>query len=258
MMIMTRRSSPPVFAGLALGMLLVAGCASIAKSEPPAFAPTVSSSSPVVWEPAVLPGVASGDELEPRGAAAITRENAVAQRLTMKGFKPIDWPKAASEGGGVSAVSGAVGAPVVPAVFAERRASEALDRLAGLVTIRHEKRGAVITLSSDKLVDSGQWALTPSGQYSLRELAAGLRDQDGRTIFIQGYTDSMGSAAMNDALSLRRAEAVRDYWSRRVYPPRNARGRLGREATRRGQRDGRRPRAEPSNRDRDCARPLSA
>jgi outer membrane protein OmpA-like peptidoglycan-associated protein len=213
MMIMTRRSSPPVFAGLTLGMLLVAGCASIAKSEPPAFAPTVSSSSPVVWEPAVLPVVASGDELEPRGAAAITREreNAVAQRLTMKGFKPIDWSKAASEGGSVSAASGAVGAPVVPAVFAERRASEALDRLAGLVTIRHEKRGAVITLSSDKLVDSGQWAITPSGQYSLRELAAGLRDQDGRTIFIQGYTDSMGSSAVNDAVSLRRAEAVRDY-----------------------------------------------
>ena len=213
MMIMTRRSSPPVFAGLALGMLLVAGCASIAKSEPPAFAPTVSSSSPVVWEPAVLPAVASGDELEPRGAAAITREreNTVAQRLTMKGFKPIDWSKAGSEGGSVSAASGAVGAPVVPAVFAERRASEALDRLAGLVTIRHEKRGAVITLSSDKLVDSGQWAITPSGQYSLRELAAGLRDQDGRTIFIQGYTDSMGSSAVNDAVSLRRAEAVRDY-----------------------------------------------
>jgi outer membrane protein OmpA-like peptidoglycan-associated protein len=215
MMIMTRRLSPPILAGLAFGTLLVASCASVAKNEPPAFAPTVSSSSPVIWEPAVLPAVASGDELEPRGAAAITREreSAIAQRLTMKGFKPIDWSKATSEGGGGSAVSGAVaaGAPVVPAVFAERRASEALDRLAGLVTIRHEKRGAVITLSSDKLVDSGQWAITPSGQYSLRELAAGLRDQDGRTIFVQGYTDSMGTSAVNDAVSLRRAEAVRDY-----------------------------------------------
>jgi outer membrane protein OmpA-like peptidoglycan-associated protein len=123
--------------------------------------------------------------------------------------------------GNASIVSGAVpalaaapvAAPPLNPAFAERRASEALDRLAGLVTIRHEKRGAVITMSNDRLVDSGQWALTTSGQYSLRELAVGLRDQAGHVILIQGYTDSMGSPAVNEALSLRRAEAVRDYLS---------------------------------------------
>jgi outer membrane protein OmpA-like peptidoglycan-associated protein len=45
----------------------------------------------------------------------------------------------------------------------------------------------------------------------LRELAVALRDQDGRTILIQGYTDSRGTPAVNDALSLQRAEAVRDF-----------------------------------------------
>ena len=141
------------------------------------------------------------------------------QRVTMKRFKPIDWSKktisqGVSDAGSVSAVANAipaVGAPAVPSMFGERRASEALDRLAGVFTVRHEKRGAVITLPSDRLVDSGESALTTSGQYSLRELAAGLRDQDGRTIRIQGYTDSMGTPAVNDALSLRRAEAVRDF-----------------------------------------------
>jgi outer membrane protein OmpA-like peptidoglycan-associated protein len=102
-------------------------------------------------------------------------------------------------------------APPPNPAFAERRASEALDRLAGMVTIRHEKRGAVITMSNDRLVESGQWSLTTSGQYSLRELAVGLRDQGGHVILIQGYTDSMGTPAVNEALSLRRAEAVRDY-----------------------------------------------
>jgi outer membrane protein OmpA-like peptidoglycan-associated protein len=172
--------------------LLLAGCASIAASDPPALAPTFSS------QPAGRPAVASGDELEGRGVAANAREHerATARRPT------------------TSAVAGAVAAVATlpkPAVFAERQASEALDRLAGLVPIRHEKRGAVITLASDALVDSGQWALTTSGQYNLRELAAGLRDQAGRMIIIQGYTDSLGSAAVNDALSLRRAEAVRDF-----------------------------------------------
>jgi outer membrane protein OmpA-like peptidoglycan-associated protein len=144
----------------------------------------------------------SGDELEPKSGVA---------------FKPGDRstkatpPEAGSGTGGVPGAVAAVGTPAVPGPFAERRASEALDRLATMVTIRREKRGAVITLASDKLVESGQWVLTTSGQYTLRELAAGLRDQDGHTIFIQGYTDSMGTSVVNDALSLRRAEAVRDY-----------------------------------------------
>jgi outer membrane protein OmpA-like peptidoglycan-associated protein len=101
--------------------------------------------------------------------------------------------------------------PAAPFVFAERRSSEALDRLAGLVTVRRERQGAVISLQSDRLVEPGQWAITPRGQTALEELAPGLRDQEGHTIFIRAYTDSQGTAAVNDALSLRRAEAVRDF-----------------------------------------------
>ena len=61
------------------------------------------------------------------------------------------------------------------------------------------------------MVEPGQWAINVSGQYALRELAPGLRDQDGHALIIQGYTDSMGTSDLNDALSLRRAEAVRDF-----------------------------------------------
>jgi outer membrane protein OmpA-like peptidoglycan-associated protein len=173
-------------------------------------------------------GVASGDELERKDVAWSSREhpNGGEKRLTMKGYTPIDWStKPPTENvtseiwsgtGSVPVARGAVaivGETSKPPPFAARRASEALDRLAGSVTIRHEKRGAVITLANDELVDSGQWVLTTSGQYTVRGLAAGLREQYGRTIFIQVYTDSMGSAAVNDALSLRRAEAIRDYLS---------------------------------------------
>ena len=221
MMTVTRLGSYPVLAGLTLGTVLLAGCASFGKSDPPAVATSSSSQESAQLRP--VHAVASGDELAPRGAAANhpEREGAVAQRVTMKKFKPIDWSTKTTSGGAgevgsASAVPGAIPAagapPAVPAAFAERRASEALDRLAGLVTIRHEKRGSVIILPSDRLFDSGEWAVTSSGQYSLRELVVGLRDQDGRTIRIQGYTDSMGSLAVNDALSLRRAEAVRDFF----------------------------------------------
>ena len=180
------------------------------------MSPSQAASSLSTARPAV-----AGDELEPRGVPAATpgREGAVAQRVPMKSFKAIDWStrtisqERVGETGSPSVVSGAVDAvgPARVPAFAERRASEALDRLGGSITIRHEKRGAVITLSSDRLVDSGEWTLTSSGQYNLRELVAGLRDQDGRAIRIQGYTDSMGTPAVNDALSLRRAEAVRDF-----------------------------------------------
>jgi outer membrane protein OmpA-like peptidoglycan-associated protein len=226
MMTITRLGWYPVLAGLTFGTVLFAGCASPGKNDPPASVPTSSSQASSQLRP--VRTVASGDELEPSVAAAnhSEREGAVAQRATIKRLKPIDWStKTISQGagdiGGASAVSGAVPAagsppmpasPPVPALFAERRASEALDRLAGFVTIRHEKRGSVIMLPSDRLFDSGAWALTSSGQYSLRELVVGLRDQDGRTIRIQGYTDSMGTPAVNDAVSLRRAEAVRDFF----------------------------------------------
>jgi len=146
------------------------------------------------------------------------RRNAVADHLAMKLLKPIGGsPAAAPEGahepepGRASVVAAAASAEAVPFVYAERRASEARDHLATLVGLRREKRGDVMTLSSDKLVEPGQWAITGSGQFRLREIAPGLRDQEGHAILIQGYTDSAGSAAVNDALSLRRAEAVRDY-----------------------------------------------
>ena len=206
-------------ARLAFGTVLIAGCASFAKNDTPALA----SAGPLRARPAV----ASGDELEARSLAAnpAPRERAVAQRVTLKSFKSIDWlPKASSQDGAeeqegvgeigkpslIAGAAPAVGPARAPA-FGERRASEALDRLEASVTIRREKRGAVITLASDRLADSGEWTLTASGRYSLRELAAGLRDQDGRAIRIEGYTDSMGTPAVNDALSLRRAEAVRDF-----------------------------------------------
>jgi outer membrane protein OmpA-like peptidoglycan-associated protein len=226
-MITTRRWSYPVLTGLAIGSLVLAGCASFTKSDPPALAPARPSQA--ISQPLRPSAGASGDELDP-GAANVRREPEAVQRVTMKRFKPIDWsPKMFSMRTGDAGTSvasapvaavGAVPLPAMPApaVFAERRASEALDRLEGVITIRHEKRGAVITLASDRLVDSGQWALTSSGQYGLRELAAALRDQDGRTILIQGYTDSMGAPAVNDALSLRRAETIRDFFVKEGVP----------------------------------------
>jgi outer membrane protein OmpA-like peptidoglycan-associated protein len=96
--------------------------------------------------------------------------------------------------------------------YPERTASEALDRLRATYTLRRERRGTVITLSTDGFMQPGQWALASSDRFWLREIASALEDQYGRTIVVQVYTDSDGTATANDALSLRRAESIRDYF----------------------------------------------
>jgi outer membrane protein OmpA-like peptidoglycan-associated protein len=195
---MTYRSlSGAVLGGLMLGTLLITGCASVNPNDPPAATPV--KLQPIAIQPAaVSSGADSALELGP-GANPRDWSSPMADALPAKSLKSL-------------------GEPVPPFAFAERRASEALDHLSKLVTIRHEKRGDVITLPSDKMVEPGQWAITVTGQYALKELAPGLRDQDGHAIFIQGYTDSMGTSAVNDALSLRRAEAVRDYLAAQGVP----------------------------------------
>jgi outer membrane protein OmpA-like peptidoglycan-associated protein len=95
--------------------------------------------------------------------------------------------------------------------FAQRRADEALDRLAALVTVAEERRGRVITLRSDDLGEPGGWVLSHSGSQRVDLLVAALREQDGRMIVVSGYTDSRGAPAANDALSLLRAQAVCDH-----------------------------------------------
>jgi outer membrane protein OmpA-like peptidoglycan-associated protein len=103
------------------------------------------------------------------------------------------------------------GVPRAEPAFPERTASEALDRLGDGLRVRRERRGAVITIPSDDLVEPGQWVLTSRARSTLDGLGRVLRNQYGHAIIVQGYTDSSGTAAANDALSLRRAEAVREY-----------------------------------------------
>jgi outer membrane protein OmpA-like peptidoglycan-associated protein len=198
--IMNHRSwSRTDLGGLAAGTLLIAGCASANPRQPSAESP----SSGV----AVL-------ETKPRAVAVLPPSvpNAadVALESAQAAANPRDWTSTPADSGGTKSLK-SLDRSAAPFMFARRRASEALDKLAGLVVVRHDKRGDVITLLCDKMVEPGQWAINVSGQYALRELAPKLRDQDGHVLVIQGYTDSMGTSDLNDALSLRRAEAVRDF-----------------------------------------------
>ncbi len=101
---------------------------------------------------------------------------------------------------------------------AERQAAAALESLRRVAAVREEQRGTVITLSGEVLFATGQSTLLPIAQQRLDQVARGLLDQGGRHLVVEGHTDSRGSAADNQALSLARAQAVRSYLISRGIP----------------------------------------
>jgi outer membrane protein OmpA-like peptidoglycan-associated protein len=69
-------------------------------------------------------------------------------------------------------------------------------------------RGLVITLG-DVLFDTNQASLKSGGQRNLDKLVTFLQQNPERRALIEGFTDSTGSDETNQALSARRADAVR-------------------------------------------------
>ncbi len=72
-----------------------------------------------------------------------------------------------------------------------------------------------IVLQAGALFDFDQAVIKRTGRRELDALAASLQDTGAGQIRIVGHTDSMGPAAYNQDLSMRRANAVKDYLVRK-------------------------------------------
>ena len=94
------------------------------------------------------------------------------------------------------------------ALSAEARAQQLEAQLKAL-NAKQTKRGLVITLG-DVLFDTNQAQLKPGGVREVQKLADVLKDSPQRTVSVEGFTDSTGTASYNQELSERRAETVRD------------------------------------------------
>jgi len=95
---------------------------------------------------------------------------------------------------------------------ADKRAAQAAADLARFATVKQEPRGMVITLSGSVLFASAKSDLLPDAQAKLSDVAKALSQQDPEAkIVVEGYTDSQGGDAFNQALSERRARSVREY-----------------------------------------------
>jgi outer membrane protein OmpA-like peptidoglycan-associated protein len=86
------------------------------------------------------------------------------------------------------------------------RVAELESQLADL-NAKQTDRGLVVTLG-DVLFDTGKSQLLPGGSRNVTKLAEFFMKNPDRTASIEGHTDNVGSAAMNYALSERRANAV--------------------------------------------------
>ncbi len=85
----------------------------------------------------------------------------------------------------------------------------AAARVLAELNARKTDRGMVVTLG-DVLFDTGKSQLRPGGNTNLAKLAEFFKRNPERKAMVEGYTDNVGSAGMNLALSERRATAAMD------------------------------------------------
>lgn len=77
-------------------------------------------------------------------------------------------------------------------------------------SIAQDEDSVEILLDTTVLFDENESTLTSDAEQTLELAAEQLRAQDGRSVTIDGHTDTQGGAQYNLDLSLARAEAVRD------------------------------------------------
>lgn len=101
---------------------------------------------------------------------------------------------------------------------ANRQRLEAMQQeIAKLAETRTSERGFVVTLPG-LFFDSGKSVLKAGARNALTKIADQLRINENTRIAVEGHTDSVGSEELNQALSEKRAAAVRDHLVARGVP----------------------------------------
>jgi OmpA-OmpF porin, OOP family len=110
------------------------------------------------------------------------------------------------------------GAPPAPPVAAQPAAAVVApvppSRPAPPVSINPSAGAAVATAATQTFVvyfDTGRATLTPQGRRVADDAIAAFKSSNASHVAIAGFTDTVGNARANEALSRRRADTVRDY-----------------------------------------------
>jgi outer membrane protein OmpA-like peptidoglycan-associated protein len=116
-------------------------------------------------------------------------------------------------------IGGALGA-VVGNLWSKRQeerrvAMEQATRGTGVDVTRTPDNQLKVNIPSDLSFDTGSATIRPEMRAVLDPFAASVKDDPKALLTIVGHTDSTGSDAVNNPLSVRRAQSVRDYLSDR-------------------------------------------
>ena len=120
--------------------------------------------------------------------------------------------RGAAAGAAIGAAVGALGGYVWnKRMESQQKQIQQATQGTGVEVTRTADNRLQIVVPSDIAFDSGQAVIKPNFRTSLDNFAQSLQQNPSSTITIIGHTDSTGSPAVNEPLSLQRADATRDY-----------------------------------------------
>jgi len=120
-------------------------------------------------------------------------------------------------------VGGAIGA-VAGNVWSKRQeerrvAMEQATKGTGVDVSRTADNQLKVNIPSDVSFDTGSATIKPQMRAVLDPFAASVKDDPNARLSIVGHTDSTGSEAVNNPLSVERAQSVRDYLAAKGVSP---------------------------------------
>ena len=108
------------------------------------------------------------------------------------------------KGAGIGAAAGAA----LGGYFGNRMDKQAKE-LEKVAETKRTEQGLVSKLKSDILFDTGKSELKAAAKTNLAEMAGIMKNYPENILTVNGYTDSTGSTKVNEELSHKRAEAVK-------------------------------------------------
>ena len=122
----------------------------------------------------------------------------------------------AAVGAGVGALGGYLWSQRMEA---QKREMQAATQGTGIAVTQTPNNELKLAIPSDVSFDTGRSAIKPNFAPILNQFANGLRNNPNAEVRIIGHTDSTGTDAINNPLSVERAASTRDYLISRGVSP---------------------------------------
>lgn len=120
--------------------------------------------------------------------------------------------RSAAIGAGVGAAAGALGGYLwSQRMETQKRQMEQATQGTGIAVTQTANNELKLAIPSDAGFDTGRAAIKPALAPVLDQFANGLRNNAAAEVRIIGHTDSTGTDAINNPLSIERAASTRDY-----------------------------------------------